>query len=428
MHAKVTKVSDTEIKVHITAAEPDLTQYKQKVLAKLSRDVKLPGFRSGKAPLSLVEKNIDQQLLQTEFFDEAMSGLYSAAVQQEDVRPVTRPEVSITKFVPFTTLEFEVTTHVISAVKLPDYKAIKVKKPAVTVVAKDVDDVLKSLQTQVAERKDVERAAKDGDQVVIDFKGTDSDGEPIPGAEGKEYPLVLGSGNFIPGFEDALIGIKPGESKEFPLTFPKDYAGGGLAGKKVTFAVTATKVQEVVSAKLDDAFAVKAGAGKFKTLKELKDDIKQQLVAERENETERNYQNEVVGAIVDKTKIVVPAPLIEQQAQHNLDELKRNLTYQGKTYQEFLDAEKTTEEKYRKEILEPNAERQIKMSLVLAEIAEAEKLRITPEELDLRIQLLKGQYTDEAMQAELDKPENRQDIASRMLTEKVVEKLVAYAS
>lgn len=426
MHVQITKSPGTEIKVTVVANEADLTPFKQKTLAKLSLQVKLPGFRNGKAPLSLVEKQVDQQLLQTEFLDEALSGLYADAVDKEGVRPVTRPELSITKFEPYTALEFEVTTHIIEKIKLPDYKTTKVKKQPVAVTVKDVNDVLESLSKQIAERKDVERAAKDGDQVIIDFKGVDGDKKAIDGAEGKEYPLVLGSKNFIPGFEEELIGLKPGSTKEFPITFPKDYGAGGLANKEVTFTVTVHKVQEVAKAKLDDAFAAKAGP--FKTLKELKDDIKKQLKQEKENEAERAYQTEVVNAIIDKTKLVVPEPLIEHQLEHMFEQFKRDLTYRGQTLEEFLKVEKTTEEKYKTEVLKLQAERQIKTSLILAEIAEVEQLKVTPEELQIRIQLLKGQYSDPAMQAELDKPENQQDIASRMLTEKVIEKLTSYVS
>lgn len=426
MQVKVTKLQDTEHQVDVKAVEADLESIKKRVLAKLALQVKLPGFRTGKAPLSLVEKNVDPQALQTEFLDEALSELYAKAVEQEDIRPVTRPELSITKFEPFTALEFEVKTHVIGEIKLPDYKAIKVTKDKATVTAKDVDDVLESIRGQIAEHKDVERAAKDGDQVVIDFKGVDADKNAIDGAEGKEYPLVLGSKNFIPGFEEELIGMKPGDTKDFDITFPKDYAAGGLANKQVTFTVTVHKVQETVKPALDDAFAAKAGP--FKSLQELKDDIKKQLTQEKTNEVERKYQNDLVSAIVDKTKVIVPAPLIEHQIEHSFDQFKRDITYQGQTVEEFLKVEKKTEAEYKEEVVKPSAERQIKTSLVLAEIAEAEKLKVSPEELQIRIQLLKGQYSDAAMQAELDKAENQQDISSRMLTEKVVEKLVSYTN
>lgn len=418
MHVSLKKLETTAVELTIEAGEAVLLSYKNKVLSKLAKQVKVAGFRAGKAPMSLVEKHIDQSALQTDFLDEALTALYSKAVESEGIRPMTRPDVSIKKFVPFTMLEFIVSVHVLEPIKLAKYKGLKAKKPTVEVTVKDVDEILDSLATRSAEKKEVTQGAKTGDEVLIDFKGTDAKGKPVPGADGKDYPLVIGSNSFIPGFEDNVIGMKPGGEKTFVLSFPKDYGLKALAGKKVTFAVTATKVHELTKPKIDDALASKVGA--FKTLKELKDDIKKQLAAEKSNEVEREYQNSLVNQVVSKTIVVVPQPLIEQQAQHNLEDLRRNLTYRGQTYQEFLESEKTTEEKYNTEILQPQAEQQIKTGLVLSQIADEEKLIVTPEELEMRIQMLKSQYKDEAMQSELDKPENRSDISSRILTDKVV--------
>lgn len=418
MHVTLKNLEATQVELTIEAGEAELLPYKQRAVAKLAPQVKLPGFRAGKAPMSLVEKNIDQSALQTEFLDEALSALYAKAVDAEKIRPMTRPDVSIKKFVPFTTLEFTVTVHVIAPIKLPKYKGLKAQKTPVTVSVKDIDEILDSLKARVADKKEVQRAAKSGDEVLIDFRGSDAKGVPVAGAEGTDYPLLLGGGNFIPGFEDNVVGMKPGAEKTFALTFPTDYGIKDLAGQKVSFVVTAKKIQEVQAPKLDDAFAAKVGP--FTSLKDLKADIKKQITAERQAEADRAYQNELVQQLVAKTTIVIPRPLIEQQAEHNLESLQRELTYRGQSYEQFLKSEKTTEPKYKAEVLEPQAEQQIKTSLVLAQIAEEEELVVTPEELDLQLQMLKGQYKDPAMQAELDKPENRSDIASRLLSEKVV--------
>lgn len=419
MHVVKTNNSNTEVKLTITAAEPDLAVFKNVILKKLSNQVKMPGFREGTAPISLVEKNVDQNQLQTEFLDLALTELYAKAAQNEGVRPVTRPDVQIKKFVPFSELEFEVTTNIIGQIKLPNYKTITSEKPAVSVVAKDIDDVVKSLQVRMAERNDVDRAAKSGDQVLIDFVGFDDKDQPVSGADGQDYPLLLGSNSFIPGFEDNLIDLKTGQEKTFTLTFPKDCGVSTLANKKVTFKVTIKKVQEMIEPKVDDDFAAKCGP--FKTVKELKDDIKKQLTHEREHDATKTHQNDLVKKIVDKSSVALPDALIDQQVAYNIDEVRRNLAYRGQTYEEYLELEQKTEEEYKKEVIRPQAEQQLKTSIVLAEIAEKEKISVTPEELEVRLQLLKGQYaSDPQMQAELEKPENRQDIASRMQTEKVL--------
>lgn len=419
-----TDVSKTEIKLLISANEAELKPIKDGVVSRLSKDVKLPGFREGKVPSALVEKNIDQNMLQNDFLDEAMTQLYASATQEKGIRPVTRPEVAIKKFVPFSELEFEVSTSIVGEIKLADYKNVKVPKDKVTVTVKDVNDVIDNLSTRMAEKSEVKRAAKLKDEAVIDFKGVDKDGKDIEGAEGKDYPLELGSGAFIPGFEEEIVGLKAGEEKTFNITFPKDYGAAKLAGAKVKFTVTVKSVNELKLPKVDDEFATKVGP--FKTAQELKDDIKKQLTAEKEREIEGKHQDAILKAISDKTEIDLPEALIEQQVTYIIDDVRRNLMQTGQTYQEFVKSQGKTEESYKKEV-RPQAVEQLKISLILSEIADKEKLTVEPEEVDLRIQLLKGQYNDPAMQAELDKPENRRDIASRMLSEKVVSLLQASA-
>jgi trigger factor len=422
MQIQRTDLSSTEVKLVISAGKSDLEPIKDSTVTRLGKNVKVQGFREGKAPQAILEKNIDPSLLQGDFLDEAMTQLYAKATADEKIRPVTRPEVTVKKFVPFTELEFEVKTNVIGKVKLPDYKKIKVKKDPVTITAKDVDEVVESLRTRLSEKKPVERAVKDGDEAIIDFKGADADKNPIQGADGKDYPLLIGSKTFIPGFEDNVIGMKPGEEKSFELTFPKDYGVKPMAGKKVTFTVTVKSVSELVKPALDDKLAEKVGP--FKTLPELKEDIKRQVTLERERDATSKHQEATMKAVSDKTTVDIPQAVVDQQITYSIDDMRRNLTYRGQTYEEFLKSEGKTEEEYKKE-LEPQARNQIKASLILSEIAEAEKLSVQPEELDLHIQMLKGQYQDPAMQTELDKPENRQDIASRMLTEKVLNVLTA---
>lgn len=425
MQVKRTNSSDTEIKLTVAPSESELLAMKQHVLGHFRNRVKIAGFREGKAPIELIEKNVNSNMLQTEFLEEAVNEFYIQTVQQENIRPISNPKVNITKFVPFATLEFEAEVTVLGEVTLPDYKKFKLAKEKVTVSAEDVKSVLQDLQTRGAERKDVTRAATDGDQVVIDFKGVDAKGEAVDGAEGTDYPLLLGSGSFIPGFEKNLEGLAAGDEKSFDLKFPADYGAKALANKKVTFTVTINKVQEVVKPKLDDAFA--ATVGPFESLAQLKDDIKKQLIAEKETQANRAYENELIMSLADKTKVALPKGMVEDQIDKIEDQERQNLVYRGQTWEEHLKEEGVTAEEHREQ-KRPEAERGIRASLMLSEIAQKEGLDVTSEELELRIQLLKGQYPDESMQAELDKPENRRDIASRILTEKTIAKLTDYAA
>ncbi|HEY8999041.1 MAG TPA: trigger factor [Candidatus Saccharimonadales bacterium] len=426
MQAQLKKISDTKVQLTLTADTETLANAKQAALAELAKEVRVQGFRPGKAPANLVEKQVSQQALQSEFLDRVMNVMYSKALDDHKLHPVAQPEVKVQKFVPFDTVEIEAIVEVIGEVKLPDYTKMKVAKKPVKVEAKEVDEVVENLRERASEKKDVDRAAKLTDQTWIDFKGTDAKTkEPIAGADGENYPLVLGSGNFIPGFEEELIGLKTNDEKTFDITFPKDYGVKDLQGRKVSFTVTINKVQEVVKPKLDEEFLKKVGP--FKTLAELKADIKGQLEQEKEEQAARDYADEVLLGVTKKATVAIPESLISEQIDRLIDDQRRNLVYSGQTWQEFLKSEGVDEDGYRKKI-QPDAELRVKAGLVLAEVAEKEKVTVTADDLSAQIQMLKGRYTDPKMQAELDTPEARRDIASRILSQKTVDKLVGYAS
>lgn len=419
-------LSDTKVQLTVTAGAQLLQTAKKETLDHLAHGLKLPGFRAGKAPASMVEKNVNPATLQTEFLDRAMNAVYGAALDQEELRPVAQPKVEVKKFVPFDTLELEFEVEVVGKVTLPDYKKMKKEKSEVKITAKDIEAVMDQLKKREAEKKDVDRAAKMGDQVWIDFKGVDAETkEAIKGADGKDYPLPLGSGTFIPGFEEEIVGLKKDAEKTFTITFPADYGVPSLQKRKVEFTVTVNKVQEVVDPKIDDAFAAKVGP--FKSVDELKADIKKQLAAEKQNQVDREFTDELLLEITKKAKVALPEVLIEEQLDRLVAEQKQNLMYRGQTWQEFLDEKGLTEETYRKS-LRPDAELRVKAGIVLGDVAEKERITVSAEDLKIRLQLLKGQYPDPKMQAELDKPESRREIASRLVSEKTIDRLVSYVT
>lgn len=425
MQITTKKLSDTKVQLQLVADAALLQHAKQEVLEQLAKTVRVQGFRQGKVPLNLVEKHADPATLQTEFLDHAMNELYASALAQEKLRAVAQPEVKIQKFVPFETLELEVTVDVVGEMKLGDYKHIKVARKTATVSDDEIDEVLNNLRQRDAQREDVDRPVKSGDQVWIDFAGVDAKTkEPIQGADGKDYPLTIGSNTFIPGFEPELIGLSAGDTKTFEVTFPADYGVRDLRKRKVAFTVTVSKVQELHEAPLDDAFAAKVGP--FKTLAELKADIRKQMQAEKDTQNERDFADELLGKVTKASSVAIPNVLISEQIDRIELDQKQNAMYRGQTWQEYLASEGTDETSFR-ERLRPEAEERVKAGLVLAEIAELERITISAEELEVRMQMLKGQYTDQQMLAELDKVESRRNIASRMMTEKTLSKLASYA-
>ncbi|MBI3624248.1 trigger factor [Candidatus Saccharibacteria bacterium] len=413
--------SDTKLSLTISAAEADLRPIKQHVLGHFAKEVKIAGFRAGKAPLSLIEKQVDQNSLQAQFLSEAINTLYQRATAEQQLRTVEQPSVTIKKFVPFTTLEFTAAVSVMGPVRLADYKKIKLARPMVQVSDVDIHRTIESLQTRLADRQVVKREAEVSDEVVINFQGTDDSGQAVAGADAKDYPLILGSDSFIPGFEKNILGLKTGVEKSFTIKFPKDYGVKALAGKPITFAVKVKEIRQLTKPAADDALAAKAGP--FTTMQELTTDIRRQLTLERERQAELQYESELVRAITAESQVAIPEILVAGTIKRLIEEVKQNLVYRGQTYQEFLRAEKMTDEQYREKILTPQATERVKASLVLAEIAELEKIEVSPKELETRMQVLKRQYQDKAMQAELNKPESRQDIASRLLSEKTISRI-----
>ncbi len=426
MQVKSEQLSATKVKLLISGDDKIIAQIKQATLAELSPNVKVPGFRPGKAPANLIEKQIDQSVLQSEFLEQAVNHLYVEAAKHQKLRPVTQPEIEITKFVPFSTLEFSAVVESVGKIELPDYKKVRVTVEPKTISAKDVNQVIDNLLSRGASKKPVNRPAKAGDEVLIDFFGTDAKTkEPISGADGKAYPLLLGSKTFIPGFEDELIGASKDDVREFVLTFPKDYGVKALQSKKVNFKVTVHEVLEVAKPKLDDEFA--KSVGPLKTVAELKSDIKKQLEVEAKSEYNRIFDNQLLEKIADKSSVAIPEVLIEEEIDRMEAEEKSNVAYRGQTWQEHLDEEGLTAEAHR-EKQRTGADMRVKAGLVLAEIADAENIIVTPEELEIRIQLLKGQYTDAQMLAEIDKTENRRDIMNRMISEKTLDRLRSFSA
>lgn len=425
MHVKTNRISSTQVVLTITATEAYLSDLKLDSLKKLAKNMKLPGFRAGHAPLNLVEKNVDDATLQSEFLDSAINKLYSSALSSEHLHPVGNPDVSVKKFVPFSLLEFEAAVDVLGEIKLADYKKIKIKKEPVIVTPDDVKVVLNDLALKTAEKHVVDRPAKKLDLVTIDFDGTNEKGEPVSGAAAKDYPISIGSNSFISGFEDNLIGLKTGDTKTFTLKFPNDYPVNALAKKNVTFSVKINKVEESMVPKITDDFAKTVGP--FETLADLKKDISKQLSLEKNRQAEVNQEVLLIKKIVEMSKVELPAALIKQQIDRDLISHKQNLAYQGQTYGEFLKSSNLTEEAFVETVLRPQALEKVKTGLVLSEISDQENIQVTQEEFDTYIEDLKKQYSDPSMQEQLSNPENRRSLASRLLTDKTIAKIKEYA-
>ena len=423
MKRTVENVSDTKVKLTISLEPTELEAAEQVATTKLAKKVKVPGFRAGKAPAHVAAKHVDPVALSQQTLEDALSKAVAEAFLGEGLQALERPEVDIKAYVPGQSLEFTAEAEVLPSIKLGDYKKLSVTTPKITVAAKEVDEVLERLRESQAEKKEVKRAAKDGDEVVIDFVGKKDD-VPFNGGTAEDYPLRLGSNSFIPGFEEGIVGKKPGETFDISLTFPKDYHSADLKGAKVVFTVTLKSVSEVVLPELDDTFA--EASGPFKTLAELKKDIKQELTSRKESEAKDKQKDEVVEKLIAASTVPVPEILLNDQIRSVEQDITQNLMYQGRTVDQYVkDQGFESREAWVDKDVAPIAKKRVQAGLVLAELSKAEKVTAATEDVDKQIAQLKDQYkSNPQMVAQLDAPETRQDIASRILTDKTVEHLL----
>ena len=423
MKTTVTHESDTRVKVVVAADHAELAAAEQVALKRLAKTVKVNGFRTGHVPLEIVKKHADANALAQETLDAALNRAVAEAFLSNDLQVLARPEVEIKKYVPGELLEFTAEADVLPEVKLGDYKKLKAKKAAVNVDKKEIDEVIERIQKGLSEKKEVKRAAKIGDEAVIDFVGK-KDGEAFHGGTGKDYPLVLGSNSFIPGFEDALVGLKAGDTKDVKLAFPKDYHVKDLAGQDVVFEVTVKKVNSVKLPALDDKFAAKAGP--FTSMEDLRKDIKAEITAQAERKATDDLKDELVKQLVAKSMVSVPSVLRDDQIRSLEQDLRQNLMYRGRTLEQYFKEKGYADrDAWVKAEANDAADARIKAGLVLAQLSKELKIEATADELAAHINAYKQQYANNPKMAKhFDKPEAQREVANRLITEKTVDKLV----
>jgi trigger factor len=423
METKITSQTDTEAQFTVTLNQAELEHIKTEVFDELRKRVKAAGFRPGKAPDMIVERELGSASVQSEFIDHAIQHSYLQAIRELSLQVVTSPKVSLDKFVPYTELEYKATVELMPKVKLGDYQKLRVKRPSVKVEPAEIERTIEDLRRREAARLDSEQPAKKGDEVNFDFEGT-KDGQAVPGASAKNQTLQLGSGQFIPGFEDELTGLKKGDEKSFDIRFPANYHEKSLADEVVTFKVKLNSVTELVLPEVDAEFVAKVSP--FKTLDELKNDITTRISGEKAEQVSRQYEQEVMEKVLAESKFKSPESLVQQQLERMRAELNQNLAYSGLDIDKYLDLTKKTREDMEKE-MRPEAERRVGLAMVLTEVAAQEGLSVGKDELDSEIARLKQDYPDPQTQAELDNPTTREEVYNHLMSSKVIAKLLSYA-
>lgn len=427
METTLKYLSDTRVTLTITVGALELGEAEQVALTKLSKKTKVPGFREGKVPAGIAAKHVNQQALQEQTLDDALSRAVAGAFVSEKLQPLDRPNVEVKKFVPGEILEFTAEVEVLPRIELGDYKNLSAKQEKPTVSTKEVTETLERMRASFADKKEVVRAAKDGDETVIDFVGKKDD-VAFDGGTATDYTLKLGSNQFIPGFEEGIVGHKIDETFDIELSFPEDYHAAELAGTSVTFTVTLKKILEAELPSVDDELAKKAGP--FKTLDELKADIKRELTTQKERETGEKFKDALITELIEKSKVPVPDVLVEDQMKSIERDFEQNLLYQGLTIESYLTSHKIKDvETWRETEVRPTAIKRVQAGLVLAQLTSIENITASDVEVTEHVEVHKKQYGNnpEALK-QFETDEVRRDIANHFVTEKTVDRLIALNS
>ena len=378
--------------------------------------ISVPGFRPGKAPRKMIESMYGAEVFYEEAVNILLPDAYEAAVKEQELKVVGYPEVEL-ESCGKDGVVFKCTVAVYPEVTLGQYKGLEAPKAEVNVTDEDVDNRLNEMADRNSRLVSVEREIQKGDTADIDFEGFDN-GVPFDGGKGENFDLEIGSGSFVPGFEDQLVGMKAGEEKDIDITFPENYTPE-LAGKPVVFHVKVNEVKVKEVPAIDDEFA--KDVSEFDTLKDLKADIKKKMTAERTEAAQRAFEDVLMAKVAEGVEADIPQEMVELQAERMMEQFKQQLASQGIPFDQYLQMTGTTEADFRKQADGPAAE-QVKMDLAVEAIIKAEGLEASDEDVENELKNVAEKY---GMDLETVKKYLRpEDVKEQVIREKVV-KLVA---
>ena len=364
-----------EIKVEITGK--DWEKKLDETFKKIIKKVKIDGFRPGKAPRNIYEQKYGKQSIVVEAVDSCMNEAYVKALKEFKGEPIMQPTVGIEK-ADETGVIYVFTFTTKPEIKINKYTNLGVKKDSVKVTKKDVDNEIEKMRKEYADLTVKDGKAENGDTVIIDFEGFDGD-KAFEGGKAENYALELGSNSFIPGFEDALVGVKKGDKKDVNVTFPLDYHAEELKGKPVVFKVLVHEVKTKVYPELDEDFFLDLGLEDVKTKEDLEKKVKETMTEQREYEAENKYVDELFEALLKETSVEVPHELIHEELNRMVEQYAERLKMQGITLEQFYKFTNSSEEALKAQMHE-EAEKRVKLRFAIDEIIELEKIDATDEE------------------------------------------------
>ncbi len=421
------KVENTEnkneVKLTFNIESEKFDEAMKKVYAKTAKYFNIPGFRKGKAPMQLVERQYGSAIFYEDAFNELVPDIYDEAIKENKIEAVSRPNIDIVQMEKGKELIFTATVETKPEVELGKYKGIEIKKIEYTTTDKDIEHELGHMAERNARLVTVEdRAVEKGDITTIDFEGS-IDGVQFEGGKAENHELEIGSNTFIPGFEDQIIGMKLEEEKDIKVKFPEDYFSKDLAGKDAVFKVKLHEIKKKELPKIDDEFA--KDVSEFDTISELKNSIKEKLDTENTEKAKYETEEEAIKVVCDNTKLDIPNGMIELEIDNMIKDMETRLSYQGLNLNQYLQIMNKTEAEIRENFKE-QAERSIKSRLVLEAIVKAENFEVTPEEVSEKVKEMASQYGRKEEEL-LENEQLKEYIESNLKTQKAIEFIVKNA-
>ena len=408
--------------IEVEAAE--VSKAVERAVKRLANRVNIPGFRKGKAPRKIVESNVGIDALLQEAFDLIAPKAFSDALDEQKIDPVTRPDIDVVTLEDGKNLVFKATVTPRPEVKLGEYKNLKVEKAAVEVSDEDVEKQLKNFQDRQGKMVEAPEGAvvENGDFTTLDFEGFVA-GEAFEGGKGQDYPLQIGSGSFIPGFEEQLVGAKVGEEKEVNVKFPDEYHSAELAGKDAMFKCTVRSIKHKELPEIDDELAKKVST--FQTLDELKADIRKNLLETAEKKAENDHKSAVIEQATENITVEIPAVMIDNRVTTMIQEMAMRLEQQGMKLEQYLQYAGTDIAKIREDYRE-TAEKNVKTDLMLEEVAKAEDIKVEAKDLDAEVAGMAAAYgaTPQQVQKIIKEQGRIGDLAASVLRKKTAQFII----
>lgn len=385
MSVSVEKLEKNFVALEVTLDSEKFVSAVNQAAKNLAKKVNVPGFRKGKAPRRMVEQHVGKEALFEEALDHLIGPAYAIAVRESGIDPVDRPEVDLVQIEEGKDLIFKAKVMVKPEVELGVYQGLNIEQDAASITEEQVMEALVSKQQQHARLISLEEGkVENDDTVTIDFEGF-VDEVPFIGGKAENYELVIGSGTFIPGFEEGLIGTEIGQPVDVNVTFPDEYHSTELAGKDAVFKTSVKKIQRKELSALDDEFA--KDVSEFETLDELKADLQNMLMKSTEAKVKDEHLKKIISTVVNNASVEIPEIMITERISVMVEDLNRNLAQQGMTIEQYYQYTNSTEE-VMKERLRPQAAESVKMDLVLETIAKVEGIEVSEDEVDEEIQKL----------------------------------------